>query len=124
MQILTLFERVLKQDFLSSKFATTEALLGFCTQSGSALHDFADPKSVPLLPWVPQTTAAVALRLFELDASIIYTKQAKPDPCEDKEIREFIVSSMLSFFTFRFLRVWFYKRNFSFCIVSQCPASL
>ncbi|KAF5474449.1 hypothetical protein F2P56_006347 [Juglans regia] len=90
LQILTLFERVLKQDFLSSKFATTEALLGFSTQSGSALHDFADPKSVPLLPWVPQTTAAVALRLFELDASIIYAKQAKPDPCEDKEIREFI----------------------------------
>lgn len=97
LQILTLFERVLKQDFLSSKFATTEALLGFNTQSGSASHDFADPKSVPLLPWVPQTTGAVALRLFELDSSIIYAKQAKPDPCEDKEIREFIVSAMLSF---------------------------
>jgi hypothetical protein len=101
-QILTLFERVLKRDFLSSNFATTEALLGSCTQSGSALHDFADPKSVPLLPWIPQTTAAVALRLFELDASIIYLKQEKPEPCEEKEVGEFIVSSIFVLFLLLF----------------------
>ncbi|XP_059439894.1 homeobox-DDT domain protein RLT1 isoform X2 [Corylus avellana] len=93
LQILTLFERVLKRDLLSSNFATTEALLGSCTQSGSAFHDFADPKSVALLPWIPQTTAAVALRLFELDASIIYLKPEKPEPCEEKEVTEFNLPS-------------------------------
>ena len=107
LQILTLFERVLKRDFLSSNFATTEELLGSCTQSGSSLHDFSDPRSVPVLPWIPQTMTAVALRLFELDASVIYLKQEKPEPFEDKEVREYIVSiffffneflSLLSFF--------------------------
>jgi hypothetical protein len=101
-QISTLFERVLKRDLLSSNFATTEALLGSCTQSGSAFHDFADPKSVALLPWIPQTTAAVALRLFELDASIIYSKQEKPEPYEEKEVTEFIVSSIFFLFLFLF----------------------
>ena len=101
-QILTLFERVLKRDLLSSNFATTEALLGSCTQSGSAFHDFADPKSVALLPWIPQTTAAVALRLFELDASIIYSKQEKPEPYEEKEVTEFIVSLIFVLFLFLF----------------------
>ena len=92
LQILTLFERVLKRDSLSSNFATTEELLGSCTQSGSSLHDFSDPRSVPVLPWIPQTMTAVALRLFELDASVIYLKQEKPEPFEDKEVREYIVS--------------------------------
>lgn len=98
LQMLTLFERVLKRDFLSPNFATTEALLGSCTQSGSSLHDFEDPKSVPILPWLPQTTAAVALRLFELDESSVYRNQVKPEPCEDKEVREFIVSYMFPFY--------------------------
>jgi len=94
---LTLFERVLKRDFLSSNFATTEELLGSCTQSGSSLHDFSDPRSIPVLPWIPQTLTAVALRLFELDASIIYLKQEKPEPFEDKEVKEYIVSFFFFF---------------------------
>ncbi|XP_075664015.1 homeobox-DDT domain protein RLT1 isoform X2 [Castanea sativa] len=93
LQILTLLERVLKRDFLSSNFAMTEELLGSCTQSGSSLHDFSDPRSIPVLPWIPQTMTAVALRLFELDASVIYLKQEKPEPFEDKEVREYILPS-------------------------------
>ena len=112
LQILTLFERVLKRDFLSSNFATTEELLGSCTQSGSSLHDFSDPRSVPVLPWIPQTMTAVALRLFELDASVIYLKQEKPEPFEDKEVREYIVSIFFFFNEFLSLLSFFLVMSF------------
>ena len=112
LQILTLFERVLKRDFLSSNFATTEELLGSCTQSGSSLHDFSDPRSIPVLPWIPQTMTAVALRLFELDASVIYLKQEKPEPFEDKEVREYIVSIFFFFNEFLSLLSFFLVMSF------------
>lgn len=60
----------------------------------SAVNALADTDSVPVLPWVPQTTAAVSLRLFEFDASI---QLEKPDPPrEEKEMGEYMVS--VSFF--------------------------
>ncbi|KAF3451430.1 hypothetical protein FNV43_RR07525 [Rhamnella rubrinervis] len=90
LQISTLFESVMKRDFLSSNFAATEELLGSCSQSGGATHDYSNPGSVTVLPWIPHTIAAVALRLFELDASIIYVPHAKPDPAEAKEGKEYI----------------------------------
>ncbi|GMN50733.1 hypothetical protein TIFTF001_019878 [Ficus carica] len=90
LQILTLFESVVKRDFLSSNYSATEELLGSSNQSGIALHDYSDPASVPVLPWIPQTIAAVALRLFDLDASIAYVPEEKPEPTEDKELREYI----------------------------------
>ncbi|XP_024031045.1 homeobox-DDT domain protein RLT1 isoform X2 [Morus notabilis] len=92
LQILTLFESVIKQDFLSSNYSTTEELLGPCNQSGTSLHNISDPASVPVLPWIPQTIAAVALRLFDLDASIAYVPEEKPEPIEDKdkELGEYI----------------------------------
>ena len=65
LQILTPFERLLKRDFLSSNFATTEELLGSFTPSESSLIEFFDPRSIPVLPWIPQTMTAVALRLFD-----------------------------------------------------------
>ncbi|KAK9286031.1 hypothetical protein L1049_025234 [Liquidambar formosana] len=68
LQILTMLERVIKRDYLSSNFETTNELLGSCNLSGSAANDSCCPDMVPVLPWVPQTTAAVALRLMELDA--------------------------------------------------------
>lgn len=33
-----------------------------------------DPESVAVLPWVPLTTAALSLRLLEIDSSISYVK--------------------------------------------------
>lgn len=90
--MLTLFERALRRDFLSSNFSTTDELLGSSSLSESAAHVFPDPESIALLPWVPQTTAALSLRLFEFDSSISYVKLERIEPCEEKEEREYIVS--------------------------------
>ncbi|XP_024637844.1 homeobox-DDT domain protein RLT1 isoform X7 [Medicago truncatula] len=87
LQMLTLFERALKRDFLSSPFSTTGDLLGMNAMSESAAHTSMDLESVTVLPWVPRTTSAVSLRLFELDTSITYLQLEKPEPCEEKEAR-------------------------------------
>lgn len=90
--MLTIFERALRRDFLSSNFSTTDELLGSSSMSGSAAHASTNLESVAVLPWVPQTTAALSLRLFELDSSISYVKLEKLEPGEEKEAREYIVS--------------------------------
>jgi len=66
--------------------------------SESAAHTSMDLESVTVLPWVPRTTSAVSLRLFELDTSITYIQLEKPEPCEEKEAR-FIVS-LFQYFLF------------------------
>ncbi|XP_009352854.2 homeobox-DDT domain protein RLT1 [Pyrus x bretschneideri] len=93
LQTLTLFETAVKKDFLSSHFALTEELLGSCKQSG-VVRDYLDSGSVPVLPWIPLTTAAVALRLHEIDSAITYVKQAKPEPTADKEMGEYLNQPM------------------------------
>lgn len=90
--MLTLFEKALRRDFLSPNFSTTDELLGLSRMSERAAHVSADPESVALLPWVPQTTAALSLRLFEFDSSISYVKLERLEPVEEKEAREYIVS--------------------------------
>eukprot|EP00258_Populus_trichocarpa_P020970 XP_024436989.1 homeobox-DDT domain protein RLT1 isoform X1 [Populus trichocarpa] len=87
LQILTVFESAIKRERLSSNFEMTKELLGSSALSGSAAHDSASLGLVPVLPWMPKTTAAVALRLFELDASIIYVKNEKPKPSADKPVK-------------------------------------
>ncbi|KAJ4729740.1 Homeobox domain-containing protein/DDT domain-containing protein [Melia azedarach] len=69
-QMLTQLENAIKRDFLSSNFETTFELLNLANQS--ACNDTSSPEMVSVLPWVPQTTAAVALRLMDLDRSISY----------------------------------------------------
>lgn len=66
--------------------------------SESAALTSMDLKSVTVLPWVPRTTSAVSLRLFELDTSISYVKLEKPEPYQEKEAR-YIVSILFIFFT-------------------------
>ncbi|XP_039038394.1 homeobox-DDT domain protein RLT1-like isoform X3 [Hibiscus syriacus] len=83
LKILTHLENAIKQDHLSPFFETTRELLGSNLESES---DFTDS----ILPWIPQTTAAVALRLLALDASIMYIKQEKVEPTENKEARTYI----------------------------------
>ncbi|KAK2393589.1 homeobox-DDT domain protein RLT1 [Trifolium repens] len=90
LQMLTLFEKALRRDFLSSDFSTTDELLGLSSKSKSAVHVSADPESVALPPWIPQTTAALSLRLFEFDSSISYVKLERLEPVEEKEAREYI----------------------------------
>nr|KYP51863.1 hypothetical protein KK1_026219 [Cajanus cajan] len=90
LQILTLFERAIWRDFLSSNFSTTDELLGLSSMSESFVQASTDPESVAVLPWVPLTTAALSLRLFEIDSSISYGKFEEHEPCEEKEAREYI----------------------------------
>ncbi|XWS12600.1 hypothetical protein CRYUN_Cryun37aG0104100 [Craigia yunnanensis] len=82
-KMLTHLESAIKQNYLSSNFETTRELLGSSLQSESDSTD-------SVLPWIPQTTPAVALRLLELDVSIMYVKQQKVEPSENREARAYI----------------------------------
>lgn len=82
----------MKRDFLSSTFSTTGEQLGLNSMSKSAAQTSTDPESVAVLPWVPLTTSAASLRLLEFDASIVYVPHEKPEPCEEKEDRVYMVS--------------------------------
>ncbi|XP_023003779.1 homeobox-DDT domain protein RLT1-like isoform X1 [Cucurbita maxima] len=90
LQILTLFESVIKRDFLKSDFTTTDEHLSSCSISRNVIHDAADVGSVLTLPWIPRTSAAVALRLCEIDVSIYYIGCEKPEPDQYKEIGEHV----------------------------------
>ncbi|KAF7803410.1 homeobox-DDT domain protein RLT1 [Senna tora] len=90
LQLLTMFERALHRDFLSSNFSTTEEMLGSSSMLDSDVNASAEIESVPVLPWVPQTTAAVSLRIFEFDSSISYIRLEKSDPAEEKEVKEYV----------------------------------
>jgi hypothetical protein len=68
--------------------------------SESAAHNSMDLESVPVLPWVPRTTSAVSLRLFEFDTSIAYVKLEKPELCEEKEARYIVSPFLYSLFIF------------------------
>ena len=48
--------------------------------------------TVSVLPWIPHTTSAVALRLMELDSAILYTPDQKLESLKEAEARQFIVS--------------------------------
>ncbi|WCJ27093.1 Homeobox-DDT domain protein RLT1 [Euphorbia peplus] len=87
MQVLTVLESAIKRDCLSANFEMTKELLGSSSWSQSALFGSVDLGSVKVLPWIPKTTSAVALRLFDVDASITYIKQEKAEPSEDKPVK-------------------------------------
>ncbi|KAL5793714.1 hypothetical protein ACOSP7_002308 [Xanthoceras sorbifolium] len=82
-QVLTQLESAIMRDYLSTSFQTTSELLDSCNMSAHA--DFSSPEFVSILPWVPQTTAAVALRLMELDASISYMPDQHVESQKGKE---------------------------------------
>lgn len=89
---MTLLEAVIQKDFLSSNFETTDELLDSCIQTESAANISPNAEMVSVLPWLPLTSSAVALRLMELDASIFYTLQQRLDSQKDKGAGNFIVS--------------------------------
>ncbi|XP_038690114.1 homeobox-DDT domain protein RLT1-like isoform X2 [Tripterygium wilfordii] len=89
LQILTQLERAIDRESLSTSFETTKELLGSYVSSHNVVFDSAGGL-VSVLPWIPRTTAALALRLFELDAAIIYTQDEKIEPCEDKEDKLYV----------------------------------
>ncbi|PPS01295.1 hypothetical protein GOBAR_AA19353 [Gossypium barbadense] len=81
LKLLTQLENAIKRDYLSSNFETTRDLLGSSFQSEN------DSSTDSVLPWIPEITPAVALRLLELDSSIMYVKQEKVEPPENREAR-------------------------------------
>jgi hypothetical protein len=92
-QILTLLEIGMKRDYLSSNYETSSELLSSSDPSGCAAHDSFNTGTAPVLPWLPQTTAAVALRVIEFDASISYMLHKKLESQKDRSAGNFIVSS-------------------------------
>ncbi|KAK7257406.1 hypothetical protein RIF29_31365 [Crotalaria pallida] len=86
LQMLTLLEDAIKREYLASSYETTRELLGSFFSSGYPTNDSISDERIPVLPWVPYTTAAVALRLMELDACIFYTLQQKLESEKDKRI--------------------------------------
>lgn len=93
-QILTILEGAIKRDYLASNFKTTGELLGSFIFSGCH-NDSVSTERIPVLPWVPHTTAAVALRLMELDMSCFYTLEQKLESEKDKTIVDVMVSLLL-----------------------------
>ncbi|KAG8069444.1 hypothetical protein GUJ93_ZPchr0005g15652 [Zizania palustris] len=90
-EMLTILEGAIRQGFLSSDFETTADLLS------SNMQDLASDKnlvarsgSAAVLPWVPDTTAAVALRLLDLDSAISYTLHQKVGSSKEQGTPEFM----------------------------------
>lgn len=88
LQILIQFEGGIKRDWLTSDFETTTEL-NSCTFPGKIMTQ--SDESVPWLPWIPRTSAAVALRLFELDTSIFYNQHQKAEAHKMEEAGKFEV---------------------------------
>lgn len=85
-----MLESAVKRDFLSLNFETTTELLGSCNSMIANRSSIAETVSV--LPWLPQTTSSVALRLMELDSSIFYTLEQKEESQKDKGGSDLMVS--------------------------------
>ncbi|XP_048138027.1 homeobox-DDT domain protein RLT2 isoform X2 [Rhodamnia argentea] len=75
LQALTLLESAIRKDRLSPNFETTNELLS--VSSAFAADISASLDALNLLPWIPKTTAAVALRLMEFDSAISYSLHQK-----------------------------------------------
>lgn len=82
-------ESAIKRDFLAMDFETTDELLG--SNNSATLCGTSDFSMVSVLPWLPETTAGVALRLMELDTSIHYLLTQKEDAEKDKGATSFLV---------------------------------
>ncbi|KAL9689873.1 hypothetical protein QQ045_010264 [Rhodiola kirilowii] len=84
-KVLTSLEAAIKRECLSLNFRTTQELLDSYSFFKHKLYDFSSLDAVPELPWVPQNTAAFALRLLEFEASILLSDQDE-DPFEYNEM--------------------------------------
>lgn len=62
-----------------SNYETTYELLACVNPPGNYTCHSSFPETVPVLPWIPLTTAAVALRLLEFDTSLSYSLQQKAE---------------------------------------------
>lgn len=92
--MLTLLEDVVRRDHLLPEFERTKDLLSL---PESSEQDFFDLEHVPVLPWIPCTIAALALRLLELDCSIFYVEPEQPESHGDHLTGEDMVSVHLEY---------------------------
>lgn len=100
MQLLTRLEGAVARDYLSSSYATTSELAGASTAANAVDNPPSVSEPVAVLAWIPLTTAAVALRLMEFDASVSYMLHQKVESNKDQEGGEFLVSSSSRFLSF------------------------
>lgn len=95
--MITQLEGAVNRDWLSSNFETTKELLGVISpDTGVDESNFASGE-VPLLPWIPHTTAAVALRLMVFDYSLAYSLDQKPENQRVNEFEDINVSDAIYF---------------------------
>lgn len=96
-QMLSVLEGAIKRDYLSSDFETTTELLNSNAQDATQ-NSVGGSGSATVLPWVPDTTAAVALRLLDLDTAISYPLRPKLGSNKEQEAGDFMVSSMAYYY--------------------------
>uniref|UniRef100_A0A0E0L5Q8 Uncharacterized protein n=1 Tax=Oryza punctata TaxID=4537 RepID=A0A0E0L5Q8_ORYPU len=89
-EMLTILEGAIRRDFLSSDFETTTELLNLSTQDSASQNIVACSGSADVLPWVPDTVAAVVLRLLDLDSAISYTLRQKVGSNKERGAGEFM----------------------------------
>ncbi|KAL5232410.1 hypothetical protein ABZP36_031186 [Zizania latifolia] len=89
-EMLTVLEGAIRRDFLSTDFETTTELLNSNTQDLASENLVAHSGSAAILPWVPDTTAAVVLRLLDLDSAILYTLHQKVGSNKERGAAEFM----------------------------------
>lgn len=95
-----MLEGAIKREHLFSEFETTDELLGSLSRSRHIAADSTCLETITMLPWVPLTTAAVALRVMEFDAAIFYVLQQKLESHKDRGSGNVIVSFLLFIYLF------------------------
>ncbi|PON44449.1 Octamer-binding transcription factor [Parasponia andersonii] len=84
LQVLTLLESAIKREHLFSEFETTYELLDSWSTRRYNATSSTPLVTITVLPWVPLTTAAVALRVMEFDAALFYVLQQKLESQKDR----------------------------------------
>ena len=80
-----------------SDYETTSELLVSSDSTGPKAHGTSTPEVVPVLPWLPQTTSSVALRLMELDYSISYMLSQKEDSQKEEGYSDLVSTPFQNF---------------------------
>jgi hypothetical protein len=86
LQLLTVLEGAIRRDRLSSDFETTSECLN--SQDVAPQNPLLPAGCASVLPWVPDTTAAVMVRMLDLDSAVLYTQNQK----EERDGGGFMVS--------------------------------
>lgn len=90
-----MLENAIKREHLFSEFETTDELLDSSSPGRFTATNSNCLTTITMLPWVPLTTAAVALRVLEFDAAIFYVLQQKLESQTERGSGNVIVSNIL-----------------------------